>query len=328
MVLLIGAMVAVGVFLPGCSPEAEKPSGPKEGGQQEEVVAPPAIPEQPAARPEEPPPTPEPPGPKPAEPEAKPAEPVTKGEAPVSAAAAGLPPAPKVSTFAPAEDLANQVASYLKAFEQAVESEAEYNDSKENIVKQANTLIIIALALGMHDQENQYKSGAAALMKAAQELADARDYASAKKGVEAVKTAAAGQGSGESELRWEKAAALDQLMKQVPVVNTKLKRLVQGTRFKSKAKDTAGYAAVIATIAQGSVADIHEAKSPDQVQKWYEFCAQMRDSAGAVNAAIRAGDQPACDAAMAKLAQSCDECHKVFHPAALEKTAAEEEKEK
>ena len=40
----------------------------------------------------------------------------------------------------------------------------------------------------------------------------------------------------------------------------------------------------------------------------------MRDDAGAVNAAIHKGDEAAADEAMKKLAQSCDDCHAVFHP--------------
>jgi len=301
-------------------PPPEPPATPAESpAKSEETVPPP----EPPAKPAESPPKLEEPVPPP-QPSAPPAESAAKAEAPTGAAAGDLPAVPKVSSFAPAEDLADQVDKYIKAFEQEAENEQEYKDSSENIVKQANALIIIALAMGMSDQESKYKSSAEGLMKAARELADAKDYAAAKKGVEAVKAAAAGQGSGAGELKWEKVAALDQLMKQVPVVNTKLKRSVQPNRFKSKARDSAGYSAVIAAIAQGSIADTIQAKSPDDVQKWYSLCAQMRDAAGAANAAIHAGDQSAADAAMAKLAQSCDDCHTAFHPAALGKTDVEE----
>ena len=40
-------------------------------------------------------------------------------------------------------------------------------------------------------------------------------------------------------------------MKQVPLINTRLKLNLKGKKFKKKAKDTAGYTAVIAAIAQG-----------------------------------------------------------------------------
>ena len=71
--------------------------------------------------------------------------------------------------------------------------------------------------------------------------------------------------------------------------------------------------AVIAIIAQGTMADTHEAKTPEQEQQWQAFSVQMRDAAGAVNAAIRAQDEAAAGAAMENLQQSCEDCHAVFH---------------
>ena len=103
-------------------------------------------------------------------------------------------------------------------------------------------------------------------------------------------------------------------MKQVPLINTKLKRNIKPEKFQKKAKDTAGYTAVIAAIAQGSVADLSETKNPEQVQQWYKFMTAMRDDAGEVNAAIHQRNEPAAAKAMKKLAQSCEDCHAVFHP--------------
>ena len=54
------------------------------------------------------------------------------------------------------------------------------------------------------------------------------------------------------------------------------------------------------------------------MKQWYKFSAAMRDDAGAVNAAIHKGDEPAAAKAMKKLAQSCDDCHAVFHPEQVE----------
>ena len=57
---------------------------------------------------------------------------------------------------------------------------------------------------------------------------------------------------------------------------------------------------------------------PDEVEKWHQYCVQMRTAAAEVNAAIRAKDKDAVKAAMARLQKSCDGCHEVFHPEALE----------
>lgn len=226
---------------------------------------------------------------------------------------AGPATVPKVSTFAPADDLIGRVDYFMNRLECAVQNEEEYNDSKGRIAKDSNTMIVIGLALGLHDEDNNYKAAAPAIVKAARVLAAVEDYAAAKAGVAALQEAVAGKAGGASELKWEKVASLQELMDQVPLFNTKLKRCVKPRRFKKKAKDAAGHAAVIAVIAQGTMANASDTEKPGEVEKWHRFCEQMRDAAAAVNTAVRAGDLDATTAAMKQLGQSCDDCHAVFH---------------
>jgi hypothetical protein len=221
---------------------------------------------------------------------------------------------PKVSTFAPAEDLVRQADKYIKTMKSTVASKEEYDDSEGKIGRDSNTLAVITLALGLHDKANKYKANAAALIKAAQVVAATKDYAAAKKTVAALEKVAADDGEGGNKLKWEIVASLPDLMKQVPMVNTKLKLCLSKTNFKKKAKDSAGYTAVIAAIAQGVIADTSATKNAEQVKQWQTFSKAMRDHAGAANAAIHKGDQAATDKAMKKLNQSCEDCHAVFKP--------------
>ena len=237
--------------------------------------------------------------------------------------AAEPPAAPKVSTFAPAKDLANQVDYYVERLETAVQNEAEYKDAGDKIGKDANTLVILALALGMHDEDNKCKKAAPGLIKAAQKLAASKDFASAKAGVAAVREALSSSGDA-AGLKWEKAASLPALMQQVPLINSRLKRYLRGPRFEKMAKETAADSAAIAAIAQGSMADLEAVKKAGDEAKWFKFCADMRDAAGALNAAIHAKDRAAADSAMKKMTQSCDDCHAVFHPEAIGKENAKE----
>lgn len=243
----------------------------------------------------------------------------------ISARAAEPPPAPKVSTFAPAKDLERQVEVYIERLEEAVKDEEEYKAAEGRLTKEANTLILIALGLGLHDQPNKYQAVAPALIKAAQKLAEAKDYASAKAGVEAVKKALDSQG-GSSPLKWEKLASLSELMKAVPTIDSRLRRNVRTERnFKKRAQDNAGDSAVLAVIAQGSIADTSEAKDAAQIAQWYKFCEQMRDAAAKVNSLVHAGKFEEIKAAMKDLEKSCHDCHEVFHKEALEKMGKEEE---
>jgi hypothetical protein len=221
---------------------------------------------------------------------------------------------PKVSAFAPADDLVRQADKYIAAIRNTAASKEEYGDSEGKIGRDANTLAVVTLALGLHDKDNKYKSNSATLIKAAQDVAATKDFASAQRAVAALEKVAAADGKGSDKLKWEKVAALPDLMKQVPIVNTKLKLCLSKTNFKKKAKDSAGYTAVIAAIAQGVIADTSVTKNAEQVKQWQEFSKAMRDHAGAANAGIHKGDQAATDKAMKKLNQSCEDCHAVFKP--------------
>jgi hypothetical protein len=224
-------------------------------------------------------------------------------------ALADPPAAPKVSEIAQAEDIEAQIERYVDQTDEAIK---DWANDKAKVAKCSNTLVLLALAAGLDDQGNKYKGAAPALIKAAQELAKAKEQAAAKDGLAAVKKAMEATGGVTSSLKWGKAADLEELMKQVPLVHGRLKRNLKGDKFKSKAKDNAGDAATLAIIAQGSLADTSAAKKNEDTPKWYGFCAQMRDAAAALNKAVHAKDQEAADTALSKLNQSCEDCHAVF----------------
>jgi hypothetical protein len=223
----------------------------------------------------------------------------------------------KVSAYAPAEDLDTQMDEYLKSLAKTVETEQTFKDESGNLIKDAHTMAVLAMVIALSDQESKYKAAAPALLKASQALAEVKDYEAAKKAAAGVVVAL--DTKEPANLKWEKVASLPELMKQVPNVHTKLKMKITGTRLKSQAKATQGYTAAIAAIGQASIIDTKEAKTPEDVQKWQTFCVEMRDASAAVNAAIRKQDRAAVEDTMARLQKSCDECHKVFHQAALSK---------
>jgi hypothetical protein len=228
-------------------------------------------------------------------------------------AVAAPPEAPPVSKIAKADDLAGQVDYYLESLEESTEDADEYADSAGKVVKGANTMILISLALGLHDQDNKYKAAAPAMIKACQELAAAKDFSAAKKGVAAVKEAISSKGDA-SALKWGEVAELHAVMEQVPLINSRLKRYLRGKRFKSEAAQTAGNAAVLAIIAQGTMGSVAKTKAPDQADKWYAFCEEMRDASVALNASIHAQDEDAKDTALEALGDSCHNCHEIFKP--------------
>jgi hypothetical protein len=253
------------------------------------------------------------------------------------AVAAGPPAAPQVSTFAPVKNVVAQIEYYLGRLEESVTDLDTYKDFETRVSKDANTLILLALAAGLHDEDNPYKAAAPGLLKAAQELAQvsvvkelppgvqpkpeevAKRFAAVKAGVAAVKKAAEGKGGDPASLKWAKAADLPELMKQVPLVHNRLKRNLRADRFKKRAAANAGDTTTLAVIAQGSVANTSAVKNAGDEEKWFKLCVEMRDTAAALNKAIAAANQAEADKLAGVLNQNCEDCHKVFSPAAIEK---------
>ncbi|MGD0899006.1 MAG: hypothetical protein ABR915_14295 [Thermoguttaceae bacterium] len=229
-----------------------------------------------------------------------------------------LPPAPKVSEFAPAEDLVYQMDKYIDELQKGTENKAAYDDLPEGKVSQTgNTMILLAIALGVSDEGNKCKANAGALAAACQKLAVTTEYAPTKQAVEGVVAAADGKGKGQIEVKWAKLAKLPELMKQVPNVNTKLKTYTNPKypeRLVSKAKESRAASATLAVIAQGDMANVGDTIKPTESKKWFEFSKEMREAATAVNRSIRAKDVKAVSENMDRLQQSCDDCHVIFHP--------------
>jgi hypothetical protein len=221
---------------------------------------------------------------------------------------------PKVSTFAPAADLLAQVDFFLARASESLSDPARFDLAKQSrTAKDANTLAALALMLAMHDEKFAEKPAMASLLRASGKLAAASDnYEQASAALVALKRARSGSGEPGAAAKWEKVASLPALMKQVPLVHSGLKRAVDGDRLARLKAQSSGQSAALAAIAQASMLDAQYAKTPAEATKWRERCAEMRDAAGSVNAAIHAQDAARVAAGMKRLFQSCESCHAAF----------------
>ena len=222
----------------------------------------------------------------------------------------------KVSSYAPAADLANQLIAIAGRLDDLLAKPEDFDDArKSRIAKEANVAAVVALALALSDEKHPLKGSAASALSAARAIAASADYNKSKEALGRLKAAIEGKSpptSATESLSWAPVAPLGLLMKEVPIINSNLKRSVQAERFKSQAKVSAAAAATLAAIAQESAADHSAVKTPADTPKWEQFCAEMRDAAGHVNQAIHAGDSAEATTAMKQLSQTCDRCHKAF----------------
>ena len=249
--------------------------------------------------------------------EATPAEPAAPAEAapevpaePAAPATEAAPTAPAdaVSAYAPAAALTTQVQKYMEEMEEDLADPAKFADNKDDVAENAAGLTVYFLALGLNDQDSEYKAKAPNLVKAAQKLAAATTYEEAKAAFEAIKTAEAST----EALAWTKVAPLASLMKQVPNIDSKMKRTIP-KRMDKKQDECLANCAAVAALMQGSIANAAETEQPTETAKWTAFSIQGRDAAAAVAKAVAAQDAAAAEEAMATLHKSCDDCHAVFH---------------
>ena len=224
------------------------------------------------------------------------------------------PQALKVSQFAPAKDLLQQVDFFIGRASDSLADPKDFDLAKQSrTLKDANTLAALALALSMHDEGFPQKAAMPSLLKAAQQLSAAGENAEqATQALAAIKAARAGSITEGASAKWEQVASLPALMKQVPLIHSGLKRGVEPNRLTRQAAQSAGQAAALAAIAQASWLDTEHIKKPQDVGAWQDYCAQMRDAAGEVNSAVRAADQARVVVGMQRLAQSCESCHARF----------------
>ncbi|MEI8376071.1 MAG: hypothetical protein WCJ35_24895 [Planctomycetota bacterium] len=223
-------------------------------------------------------------------------------------------PVPKISTFASADDLAAEVKILVADLEKAVVDEEEYKSQVEGrFIRDGNTITLIAIALGLHDQDSPIKPYTKAIAAAARKLAQTKDFATTKQAIEDLKTAANGEGKGSIELKWGKVSNLPGLMKdEVPSINNKLKNSLR--RFKKRSSEVAANAATMALIAENANLYVADTKKPGESQKWTEFDGQMRAAAVDLAAKAHAVDEAGAKTAMDNLEKSCHDCHAVFNP--------------
>ncbi|MDO4575258.1 MAG: hypothetical protein Q4D98_08595 [Planctomycetia bacterium] len=230
-----------------------------------------------------------------------------------SDATAGSSPADTNPTaYAPVELLSAQLVAFVENIEKSLASDEDYEDVQGRVIRDANTVAALALVLGLHDQPNDYKACASNVIAAAMELAKDADKATAEKNFAALQASL--KTTDGKNLAWDVPVAnLAQLMKQVPLLDGKVK---SGLRRFKKTDEMAGLAVALAAIFQVSTANVAETQDPTKGDEWIAFCLESRDDAGALANALTAADKKASKTAYDKMAKSCDTCHAVFHQTA------------
>ncbi len=262
----------------------------------------------------------------------------TATETPTASEGARLAPAETIGKiaaetvmFPPAEDLCGQIDEYVTKMGKELDDldgTTKYKDDADFIVRDCNALALVALSVGMSEDDSPYKKAAPAIIKAALALADAADYASAKKAYaelqESLKSTAGG------ELGWTKIGKLGPLMKAVPNLSSSLTRLTNTekklkTQVEKQPKRLFGSLATMAALMQGSIANAEDTEKPDMKAEWKKECESFRDAALKANVAAHGFAEGTVDyktywETFKAMTDSCDKCHQTFYPSAVGKS--------
>ena len=221
----------------------------------------------------------------------------------------------KVSEFAPVKDIESQLEYFLGKIKKDLSDKADFGeDQHKRVGLDGSTVAVLALTLGLHDEESELRPAASKLVELANELvdnADSFDDANAAHGelLKAMETKPEGE-----ELSWDEPVAdLAMLMQQVPILNDVLRKGVNDKRrFKRNVEKNAARAATLAAIANASMMDTAYCSDEEDEAAWKQICADMRDACAEVYQALLAKDQDKAKAGNAKVVESCDACHHKF----------------
>lgn len=231
-------------------------------------------------------------------------------------AASAEPGAPVVSQFAPVGEVEALIRGLTVDSAARTKDEAAYKSGRQQLTRDANTLIVLAVALGLHDSPCDLKPRAGAILAAAEKLSQAGSQPEAQEALSqlegTLQADSAAQAAQPSS--WENSAAPDELMKQVAFLQGKIKRGARGSRFASTAEENARWATALAIIARSTAADTAGLEGDEKLAQWREFCGQMQSASVALHQGLAAKDATATATALDRLEQSCTTCHQVFHP--------------
>jgi len=224
----------------------------------------------------------------------------------------------------PVADLENQITVYMEKLARDIEDLAltpNFADGSSSLYRDANTLALIALALGKSSEESGMKAATPGLIAAAQQVARSQNNDEAKAAYQAVQDALKSTGNTD-DLKWEKVAHLSPVMKKsLPSLTTEIKRLSRNEKTflrSSNSGKVIGLSATLVAIAAGCRPNVDETLAPTEENLWNEYCSQLYEASMKLNQAAHAvvdGTAPFDDftAAFKQVDATCNTtCHEKF----------------
>jgi hypothetical protein len=223
----------------------------------------------------------------------------------------------KISTVAPVADLVAAADARVKALEDALKDNEEYNKAKlKTIPAEAGVLAALAQAIAESDEKAAWQGTAADVRDAAMALGSSKSYDDAKKAFAGVKDALGGKSSGAKvEYDWAKLTKLGIVMEQISKRNNKFRR---NTKKKdptdAELAEWTGDATVAAVLGLAAHEDTHEVKSKkaEDIELWKKFAKEYQVQMTTTAANLKKKDLAAAADSWKKSSTACNDCHSKF----------------
>lgn len=218
-----------------------------------------------------------------------------------------------VDDVAPIEDLVAESDSKIEALIGYVKDEASFGDAMKdkNIAQDGGVLACLAQAIAEHSKHESTKVAGPDMREAALAFRNSKSLDEAKKALEKVKEARAGESSktAEVEYPWNKLINLHRMMEEVNARNATLRRLIR--RPKDPQADSL-HATTLAVLAVAMIADTHEVKDEADLPKWNGFATDYQKTMTELAAALKKKDSDTSKELYVKGGKTCSACHEVF----------------
>lgn len=225
----------------------------------------------------------------------------------------------KISTVAPAADIAAQVDASVKALEEYLATSESYTQNKmKKVPVEGAVIAVLAAAVVDSDEKDKvsWNAAAADVREAGKMVAASKSYDDAKKGLAAIKEAVGGKAAGaKPEQEWNKLCRLGTVM---DTINMRAPKMRAGARKKqltdAEAAEYSGAATVMAVFALAVHDDTHEVKSKkkEDIDEWQKFAKEFQSQMTAAAAAFKAKDPTKAGDAWKKGNTACNDCHAKF----------------
>lgn len=229
----------------------------------------------------------------------------------------------------PIDDLIDQIDEYIIRIGENLEdlkTSENYAIDGDSVYRDASGLALVALAVGLSNNDSKYRKASPELIAATKRLLAANNYNSARNEFESVKNSLKSNGEP-SKLKLEKIVKLKPVMKAMPNLNSNVRRLTNTEsklkkQLDKKPKQIFSQLAALAAISECSIPNGDETNKPNDLEKWKKECEQFRDVAIKANNAAHdfANGKIKYDvywSAFTNLSRSCDSCHNTFYPNAV-----------